>query len=236
MCESWTFDVRVERDEVRAMEKDKQVKAQLFESAQRERLHQWTGMASEQLEGKHVPIYHIPGNDEPLYCDEFFNDPPFVPLNGRHISLGDDLAVLGIGGSNPTPWDTPREYQEIEIEQFILSSVHQELSGVPLILFAHVPPWQCGLDNAPALNPDLSYKLVLGAQRKVAVGSLAIRQAVERLQPLLGLFGHVHESQGEVRIGRTLCVNPGSAYYNARLQGCIVTIRNARASVQFTEG
>ena len=138
--------------------------------------------------------------------------------------------------AEPTPWHTPREYDEDEIEKLIASSLRQELKSVPLIFFGHVPPWQSGLDSAPALNPDLSYKLLLGAQRKEPVGSLAIRRAIERLQPLLGLFGHVHESQGEVRIGRTLCVNPGSVYYNARLQGCIATIRNGRASVQFTEG
>ena len=41
------------------------------------------------------------------------------------------------------------------------------------------------------------------------VGSRAVREAIEKTQPLLGLHGHVHESPGAQKLGRTLCVNPG---------------------------
>ena len=226
----------LDEDEFRSVQLSTKRKEEQFESALRDLLHHWTELASDGLRQQNVPIYHIPGNDEPLYCDDFFNDAPFVPVHRRHIQIGDNLAVLGIGGSNPTPWHTPREYEETELEHFVQSSLRPELGDIPLILFAHIPPLRSGLDEAPALNPDLSYKLVLGSAQKEAVGSQAIRDAVERLQPMLGLFGHVHETRGEVRIGKTLCVNPGSAYNKGRLQGCILTIRNGRTSVQFTEG
>lgn len=228
--------VELDRDQFEVFQHDNEFKQKLFESAQRERLRRWTDMAAEQLQTKDVPIYHIPGNDEPLYCDEFFNDPPFVPLHQRHIRIDGNLTVLGVGGSNPTPWHTPREYEESEIQEIIETSVQAELRDLPMIFFGHVPPFKSGLDNAPALNPDLSYKLVFGSHKKEPVGSSAIRHAIEQLQPLVGLFGHVHESQAEIRIGKTLCVNPGSSYYSGCLQGCVVTIKNDRASIQFTEG
>ncbi len=46
------------------------------------------------------------------------------------------------------------------------------------------------------------------------VGSLAIRDFIEKKQPLLVLHGHIHESvfmTGSIadRIGKTVCVNPG---------------------------
>lgn len=228
--------IELNQDEFEAFQLDEGFRQKSFESAQREKLHQWTNMASEQLGSSGVRIYHIPGNDEPQYCDEFFNDLPFVPVHCRHILISNNLAVLGFGGSNPTPWHTPREYEESEIERLIEMSFRPELKGVPMIFFGHVPPYKSGLDNAPALNPDLSYKLVLGSQKKEPVGSSAIHRAIKRLQPLVALFGHIHESEAEIRIGKTLCINPGSVYYNARLRGCIVTVRNERASVQFTEG
>lgn len=226
----------IDYDQTEAFQTNSEFREQLFAIAQRRRLTRWTEMATAALEAKDVPIYHVPGNDEPLYCDDFFNDSPFVAVHRRHIQINDNLTVLGLGGSNPTPWHTAREYDETEIEEFIQSSFSESLNVLPMIFFGHVPPFKSGLDDAPALNPDLSYKLVLGSHKKEPVGSIAVRAAIQRLQPIIGLFGHVHESRGEARIGRTVCVNPGSAYYNGRLQGCVVTIRDERVSVQFTEG
>jgi uncharacterized protein len=58
----------------------------------------------------------------------------------------------------------------------------------------------------------------------VPVGSKAARQMIEKYQPLLGLFGHIHESKGTARLGRTLCVNPGSVYEQGYLNGAIINL------------
>jgi len=47
---------------------------------------------------------------------------------------------------------------------------------------------------------------------------------IERHQPPLALHGHIHESRGTVRIGRTLCINPGSEYSDGILRGAVVTL------------
>ena len=60
------------------------------------------------------------------------------------------------------------------------------------------------------------------------VGSHAVRQVVEQYQPLLGLFGHIHEAKGTAHLGRTLCINPGSLYEQGRLQGAIVNLTPRR--------
>jgi len=58
----------------------------------------------------------------------------------------------------------------------------------------------------------------------VPVGSKSIRDAIEKHQPLLGLHGHIHESRGSFKIGRTICVNPGSEYTEGILRGTIANL------------
>jgi uncharacterized protein len=63
-----------------------------------------------------------------------------------------------------------------------------------------------------------------------------VRRAIERFQPLAALHGHIHESPGMNRIGRTLCVNPGSDYHTGRISGCLVTLRGHHVQHQFVTG
>jgi len=41
---------------------------------------------------------------------------------------------------------------------------------------------------------------------------------------LLSLHGHIHEGRGTTRIGKTLCINPGSMYEQGTLLGAIVAL------------
>ena len=70
------------------------------------------------------------------------------------------------------------------------------------------------------------------------VGSSAVRTAIERHQPMLALHGHIHESRGEARIGRTLAINPGSEYSEGVLRGAIITLsgRKGVRGYQFVAG
>jgi Icc-related predicted phosphoesterase len=68
-------------------------------------------------------------------------------------------------------------------------------------------------------------------------GSVAVREAVERYQPAVALHGHIHESGGRFRIGRTQCFNPGSEYVQGSLQGWIASLSKGRlVSYQHTSG
>jgi Icc-related predicted phosphoesterase len=53
---------------------------------------------------------------------------------------------------------------------------------------------------------------------------VAVRRSIEQYQPLIGIHGHIHESRGFVKIGRTLCINPGSEYGEGILRGAIINI------------
>ena len=64
------------------------------------------------------------------------------------------------------------------------------------------------------------------------VGSTACRAVIERFQPLMGLHGHLHESRGTVKIGRTLCVNPGSEYTEGVLRGAIIDVHERKRKIR----
>jgi Icc-related predicted phosphoesterase len=114
----------------------------------------------------------------------------------------------------------------------------QARAHASLILVAHAPPYDSGLDQAPALDEEFGMRLRPGSGLEMApVGSTAVREFIEERQPLLGLHGHVHESAGAVRVGRTLCVNPGSQYGRGVLAATIVDLADGEIrSQQFVSG
>ena len=64
------------------------------------------------------------------------------------------------------------------------------------------------------------------------MGSTAVRDAVKTYQPLLSLHGHIHESKGRVRLGKTLALNPGSSYEEGVLQAAVVNIDTKKRKVK----
>jgi Icc-related predicted phosphoesterase len=100
----------------------------------------------------------------------------------------------------------------------------------------HVPPYDSRLDTAAELDADFNMVLVGKEPHMIPVGSTGVRRAIEEFQPLAALHGHIHESPGMNRIGRTLCVNPGSDYHTGRISGCLVTLRGDQAQHQFVTG
>jgi Icc-related predicted phosphoesterase len=74
------------------------------------------------------------------------------------------------------------------------------------------------------LDEQLTVRQQAGQVKLGPVGSTAVLAAIERYQPLASLHGHVHESAGFRRIGRTMAVNPGSDYGTGALNGALVTL------------
>ena len=75
----------------------------------------------------------------------------------------------------------------------------------------------------------LSVPIMKGGMPVISgVGSTAVRDALAKYQPMLSLHGHIHESRGEARIGRTLAINPGSEYSEGVLRGAIITLNRKK--------
>ena len=89
----------------------------------------------------------------------------------------------------------------------------------------HVPPYDTGIDEAPELTEDMQMVLdPVGQPNMVPVGSTAVREAILKYQPMLGLHGHIHESSGIRKLGTTTLVNPGSEYAEGLLRGALIEV------------
>ena len=191
-----------------------------------ERVQEWLELATERLADANVPMYLIPGNDDEFVIDEILNQPGHAPVNadGKVLDIPGDLQLLASGWSNYTPWQTPREESEDELYARLDALARQVRDPRRAVFMIHVPPHDSGLDTAPLLDENLRPTVSAGDVLRGPVGSTAVRRVIEQYQPLVTIHGHIHESGGERRIGKTLCINPGSEANSGILRGYLVDI------------
>jgi Icc-related predicted phosphoesterase len=145
--------------------------------------------------------------------------------------------MISCSFANPTPWNSPRELSEDDLYARLKQLAAAVTAPERAIFNLHVPPYDTTLDKAALVNDDLTYVTHGGEPVEGPVGSLAVRQIIEEYQPMLALHGHIHESRGVTRLGRTLCINPGSEYNSGRIHGVLVTLgRDEVTRHQFVVG
>ena len=140
------------------------------------------------------------------------------------------LELLACGWSNNTPWQTPREESEDDLYARLDALAQQVSDPRRAVFMIHVPPHDSGLDTAPILDENLRPTVSAGDVLRGPVGSTAVRRIIEAYQPVLAIHGHIHESGGERKIGKTVCINPGSEANHGILRGLPGGHRQARAS------
>ena len=132
-------------------------------------------------------ILAIPGNiDSPGLVDIL--DTVAENMHGKGKQIG-DLYIAGLGGSNPTIFDTPFELQEEDIFAKL-----DPISKEGMILMVHAPAYGFN-DVIPS---------------GISVGSKAILDIVKKYRPKLVLSGHIHESFGKKEADGTVFINPGA--------------------------
>jgi len=129
-----------------------------------------------------------------------------IHLQARVLAPG--LVLMGVGFSTPTPFGTPSEVPEETLELWLKQTHRQVLDlaakecaaracpkgGARLVAVIHTPPLNTTLDRTSS---------------GVHVGSRAVREFIEQAQPEVVICGHIHESVGEERLGRSHVLNPG---------------------------
>lgn len=212
-----------------AVASDEAAMESLFSDVMRKSLTGWMELAEERLRPLALRCYVIPGNDDMAVVDEVLALAPDLVINVvKEKAWIEDHEIVGLDYVNPTPWHSPREASEEEMTEKLEAVFARVESAEGCILNFHCPPSMTTLDQAPALTDDLRPIVFGGRVMTRPVGSTAVREAIERYQPLLGLHGHIHESRGSSQLGRTLCLNPGSDYGEGILRGAIVDIENGR--------
>jgi len=208
---------------------DKSKEEKVFNEAMVTALVAWLRLAQERLKGTGVTCYISPGNDDKFEIDSSLVDSgQIVNPEGRVLELNGGYEMITLGYANPTPWKSPREVSEDKLEQMVESMADEIKRPETAIYNLHVPPIETELDKAPAVSKDFGYvKEGLGI-KFIHAGSSAVRRSIEKHGPLLGLHGHIHESKGLARIGRTLCLNPGSEYSDGILRGALVNLEGGK--------
>jgi uncharacterized protein len=225
------YPVRMTADERAGYAADPDRLKQLFEQVMVSTLTDWLELAKTRLSESDLEVIVTPGNDDELSVDAVIEASDFVTAGeGRILRIGDRHEMLSLGWANETPWDTPRETTEEDLAQKIAVLADQIEDMSNAIFNIHVPPYGTGLDDAPELEDAETVKRGGGIMKPV--GSTAVRDAILEYQPLLSLHGHIHESRGTQKLGRTVAINPGSTYNDWSLQGVIVDLDDKQITRQ----
>jgi Icc-related predicted phosphoesterase len=193
----------------------------LFRKLVVERFRSWVELADERLKGSGIDVFMAAGNDDLMEVDPVIDSSTTIVNADLKKLMVKDYEMITLSWSNPTPWDTEREYPEEALEAKIDELAGQIENMETAIFNLHVPPYDTQIDQAP----KLSDRLVPSTDESIPAGSKAVLEAIKRYQPMLGLHGHIHESRGIQKLGRTLCINPGSEYSEGILRGVIVILK-----------
>ena len=135
-----------------------------------------------------LDVYALPGNCDPLDLPKAISD-ICTDMHGKSTVIG-GMHMAGLGGSNPTIFNTPFELDEDTIYNML-----RPISKEGMILMVHAPAYGFN-DVIPS---------------GISVGSTSILKIVEEFHPILVLNGHIHESVGIIEKNGTTFVNPGPA-------------------------
>ncbi|MBV9279393.1 MAG: metallophosphoesterase, partial [Chloroflexi bacterium] len=212
------YPVRLDEDQLADYQEHPERVEELFTRCVLERVRQWMEWADAKLNGSGVQVYVCPGNDDVFEVDDVVRQGRVVCLaEDRVVDLDDRLCMISTGWSNRTPWKTHRELDEPDLETKIEAMASRVPDMSACIFNMHCPAYASKLDEAAELDENMRPKFA--GNVLAPVGSKAVRAEIERHQPPLALFGHIHEARGIARIGKTLCINPGSSYEQGILLG-----------------
>jgi hypothetical protein len=206
--------------------RDKSKVDELFTKLMRGRVEAWVSLADERLRNQSYDCYVQPGNDDRYEIDAILaKSERIINPEGKVLQVDKDHEMISMGHANITPWNCPRDEPEEKLAKTIDEMASRVKNMKSCIFNFHCPPYDTSLDKGPKLDenmkpiPDMG-----GGIQMVPVGSTAIRNAIEKYQPLLGLHGHIHESKASQSLGKTLLLNPGSEYGEGILRGVIVEL------------
>ena len=140
-----------------------------------------------------VPVLAIPGNCDPAELYGNMDNSNAINIHGRSVTIN-NVGICGFGGSNPTPFKTPLEFEEVEIYENAKKALEEVKDSKVTLFVTHAPPVDTKADVLPSGDH---------------VGSISIRKIIEESQPTVNVCGHIHESIATDKIGETEVINPG---------------------------
>ena len=223
------YPIVLEKDEAEELESDPAKMGARFEQEMCNRVREWMKLAEEKLVPQNITLYFMAGNDDLYSIDKVIDE--FKHIRNpdmKCFELGGGYNVVGLSNANMTPWRCARDIEEPELAaklETLAGLIQQPERTVAII---HVPPFNSGLDTCPDLDKNLKIITQGGQVVMKSAGSPAVRAFIEKVQPMLTLHGHIHESPGHVRNGRTLMINAGSEYAEGIMKAAIINLEDGK--------
>jgi Icc-related predicted phosphoesterase len=223
------YPIVLEQDEAQVLEDDPAKMGARFEQEMCNRVREWMKLAEEKLVPQKITLYFMAGNDDLYSIDKVVEE--FQHIRNpdmKHFEMEDGYEVVGLSNANLTPWLCARDVAEEELTRkldILAGMIHKPERTIAVI---HVPPIGSGLDTCPDLDKNLKMITQGGQVVMKQAGSPAVKAFIEKVQPMLSLHGHIHESPGHVRNGRTLMINAGSEYAEGIMKAAIVNLEDGK--------
>lgn len=212
-------------DEIKELQDKREKVDELFTKVMCDTVAEWIQKIDRVLP-KDVRVIINPGNDDRFDVDDVIKASDRVEYTlGKVDYLDDRHPMVACEWVNTTPFESPRECSEDELEKRLRKEIEKLGDYKNAVFDFHAPPYNTRLDLAPKLDKNLKPVTSFGQSVMIHVGSKAVLKVIKEYQPILGLHGHIHESAGVINIGRTWCVNPGSEYVEGIMHGYVVILK-----------
>ena len=146
-----------------------------------------------------VDVFAVPGNCDPAGICNAIKDSGALCLHNQLVGY-ENTVIMGYGGSNPTPFNTPGETNDDNI----YAKVYELFAEYEYIINPEVPRVTILLTHAPPYNTKADTM-----ENGVHVGSQGIKKSIHEFQPTVNICGHIHEAMSIDTVGKTTVVNPG---------------------------
>ena len=138
---------------------------------------------------KGLKVLAVPGNMDSQAVLEVLEEKG-ISLHGKKEKIG-KFTFIGFGGGL-----IGHVGEFLSSEEKIRKTLLELMQGEKnVILLTHLPPFGTSIDSSHSGTP---------------IGSKAVKEAIEKNQPLLHLCGHCHEAFGGEKIGKTTSINIGA--------------------------
>ena len=146
----------------------------------------------------------IEGEGEDVFSKILKDYPKIKRADYKAVKIK-DLVIIGCYGSSFPGRPESKKYKESKDKlSKLFEEYSKENSEGKVIFISHNVPYNTKLDkiNDPKADPEVFGK---------HYGSKLVREIIEKYKPSLHIAGHMHENQGFVKLGKTICVDAGPA-------------------------
>jgi len=155
----------------------------------------------------------------------------FAPLFKKYRHIKDiqysytklrDFIIIGGGPSSFPGKVKSKMYKKLlNLLKTNFKKFRKENKEGKVIFLSHNVPYNTKLDKVGIQ----AHKAVRGKH----VGSKLVRKVIDKFHPVIHIGGHIHESRGTQKLGKTLAINPGAIHEG---HYAIINIEDGKAKVK----